>query len=107
MLVAAAIFHQRPEDPSQEVIERFGNSLNPFQNTTAFIDSGTYEKILLEQYPWAVGFFRLYADELADLANALKIPDPFYTQSHHKFMCVKGLALLLARFRSPGNIYVT
>ncbi|KAH7873908.1 uncharacterized protein C8R40DRAFT_1036348, partial [Lentinula edodes] len=47
--------------------------------------------------------FRFYADEIADLAVALCIPDPFRTPSRSKFSAVEALALLLARFRTAGD----
>jgi hypothetical protein len=34
----------------------------------------------------------------------LKIPELFYTQSCHKFMCIKALSLLLAWFKLLGNV---
>lgn len=48
-------------------------------------------------------WIRFYADEIADLAVALCIPDPFRTPSRSKFSAVEALALLLARFRTAGD----
>ncbi|KAJ7236613.1 hypothetical protein C8J57DRAFT_964153, partial [Mycena rebaudengoi] len=49
--------------------------------------------------------FRLTAEELCDLAKALKIPDPFTTESRHSFAAIEALGLLCARFRTAGEMY--
>ncbi|KAF8215445.1 hypothetical protein K438DRAFT_1544831, partial [Mycena galopus ATCC 62051] len=63
-------------------------------------------------YQWLQGLpqaeclyrFRLKADEIADLADVLDIPSPFRTTSRYAFSRFEALALLLARFRSAGDI---
>ncbi|KAJ6493877.1 hypothetical protein DFH09DRAFT_871267, partial [Mycena vulgaris] len=49
--------------------------------------------------------FRLYADEIADLAALMDIPAPFRTRGRYAFSPVEALGLLLARFRSAGDMY--
>ncbi|KAJ7206541.1 hypothetical protein GGX14DRAFT_311382, partial [Mycena pura] len=49
--------------------------------------------------------FRFYLPELERLVEALQIPDPFKTSSRYVFSAIEALCLLLARFRSAGNIY--
>ncbi|KAJ7312700.1 hypothetical protein DFH08DRAFT_640274, partial [Mycena albidolilacea] len=50
--------------------------------------------------------FRMTADELLDLAAALEIPQPFRTEHRYSFDAVEALALLCARFRSAGEMYM-
>ncbi|KAF9029430.1 hypothetical protein BDZ89DRAFT_1099976 [Hymenopellis radicata] len=49
--------------------------------------------------------FRLFSEEIIDLAAALRIPDPFITASRSRFTQVEVLGLLLARLRSSGDMY--
>ena len=39
------------------------------------------------------------------MAEALEIPEKFTTTSRHSFTAIESLALLCARFRSPGDLY--
>ncbi|KAJ6548358.1 hypothetical protein B0H19DRAFT_868836, partial [Mycena capillaripes] len=48
--------------------------------------------------------FRLYADELVDLAVHMDIPEVFRTQHRYAFPRHEALALLLARFKSAADI---
>ncbi|KAJ7734636.1 hypothetical protein B0H16DRAFT_1767134 [Mycena metata] len=48
--------------------------------------------------------FRFYADELVHLAAIMKIPEIFRPKSRYAFPRVEALALLLARFKSAGDI---
>ncbi|KAJ3777033.1 hypothetical protein FB446DRAFT_616707, partial [Lentinula raphanica] len=50
-------------------------------------------------------WFRFYAEEIEELARLLRIPDPFITKTRSRFSAIEALALLLARFQSPGDIY--
>jgi nuclease HARBI1 len=47
---------------------------------------------------------RFYANELADLVRVLRIPDPFITKTRSKFSAIEALGLLLARFKSAGDL---
>ncbi|KAJ7134493.1 hypothetical protein C8R44DRAFT_572002, partial [Mycena epipterygia] len=49
--------------------------------------------------------FRMTADELFELAEALDIPEEFKTSSRHSFSQIEALCLLCARFRSAGEMY--
>ncbi|KAJ7347929.1 hypothetical protein DFH08DRAFT_618353, partial [Mycena albidolilacea] len=49
--------------------------------------------------------FRMTADELIDLAHALRIPDPFVTATRYLFSATEALGLLCARFRSAAEMY--
>ncbi|KAJ7764156.1 hypothetical protein DFH07DRAFT_704135, partial [Mycena maculata] len=49
--------------------------------------------------------FRFYAAEIVDLASALDIPDPFVTDARYRFSAVEALCLLLARYKSAGDLY--
>ncbi|KAF7336520.1 DDE Tnp4 domain-containing protein [Mycena sanguinolenta] len=56
--------------------------------------------------PDCVWRFRMTADELVELAEALRIPDPFKTTHRYSFSAVEALCLLCARFRSAGEMYL-
>ncbi|KAJ6559307.1 hypothetical protein B0H10DRAFT_1720575, partial [Mycena sp. CBHHK59/15] len=49
--------------------------------------------------------FRFYANEIKDLAAALDIPAIFRTQSRSAFPRIEALSILLARFRSAGDMF--
>ncbi|KAJ7765317.1 hypothetical protein B0H16DRAFT_1310249 [Mycena metata] len=49
--------------------------------------------------------FRFYADELLDLAAALRIPEPFITEHRYSFPAIEALCLLLARYKSCEDQY--
>ncbi|KAK7007148.1 hypothetical protein R3P38DRAFT_3212813 [Favolaschia claudopus] len=49
--------------------------------------------------------FRLYANELIHLASFLDIPPVFRTRSRYAFPRVEALGLLLARFKSAGDLF--
>ncbi|KAF7317937.1 DDE Tnp4 domain-containing protein [Mycena kentingensis (nom. inval.)] len=55
--------------------------------------------------PACIWDFRLAAPELTHLAEKLGIPEVFKTQSRHAFSRVEALGLLLARFRTAGDMY--
>lgn len=48
---------------------------------------------------------RFYPEEIAELATALQIPDPYITRTRSSFTQIEALGLLLARFRSAGDMY--
>ncbi|KAE9406321.1 hypothetical protein BT96DRAFT_954974 [Gymnopus androsaceus JB14] len=50
--------------------------------------------------------FRFYAEEIADLATALDIPNPFITRTRSRFSPIEALGLLLARYRTAGETYL-
>jgi hypothetical protein len=43
------------------------------------------------------------APELLEMADALEIPDPFFTESRYEFTAIEALALLCTQFRSPAD----
>jgi hypothetical protein len=47
---------------------------------------------------------RFYANEIADLVQVLHIPNPFIMKTHSKFSAVEALCLLLACFKSAGDL---
>ncbi|KAJ7170969.1 hypothetical protein C8R46DRAFT_853779, partial [Mycena filopes] len=49
--------------------------------------------------------FRFYAAEIYDLAVALDIPAVFRTKSRYAFPRIEALGILLARFRSAGDMF--
>ncbi|KAJ7169491.1 hypothetical protein C8R46DRAFT_848491, partial [Mycena filopes] len=49
--------------------------------------------------------FRFYPEELVDIANAMRIPDPFWTSDGSRFSSLEALCLLLARFKTAGDQY--
>ncbi|KAJ7189890.1 hypothetical protein GGX14DRAFT_408472 [Mycena pura] len=49
--------------------------------------------------------FRFYVHELESLVGALDIPEPFKTSAGYSFSRLEALCLLLARFKSAGNIF--
>ncbi|KAF7331266.1 DDE Tnp4 domain-containing protein [Mycena kentingensis (nom. inval.)] len=48
--------------------------------------------------------FRFHADEIADLATAMQIPERVVTQNGCSFTRIEALGLLLARFRSDADL---
>ncbi|KAJ3966739.1 hypothetical protein EV361DRAFT_1036723 [Lentinula raphanica] len=65
----------------------------------------TWENLKAMQPQECLWHFRFYAEEIFDLAVALCIPNPFVTSSRSRFTSVEALALLMARFRSAGDMY--
>ncbi|KAH7904657.1 hypothetical protein BJ138DRAFT_1183994 [Hygrophoropsis aurantiaca] len=49
--------------------------------------------------------FRMTADELLDLTEAIGIPDQITTPGAYTFSSIEALCLTCARFRSSGDIY--
>ena len=51
-------------------------------------------------------FERFTAAEILELVNVLGIPEKIVTEARYKFTGIEALCLLLARFRSSGEIYI-
>ncbi|KAJ7194177.1 hypothetical protein GGX14DRAFT_336107, partial [Mycena pura] len=49
--------------------------------------------------------FRFNVHELEQLVHAMDIPNPFRTVSSYSFSAIEALCLLLARFKTAGDIY--
>ncbi|KAJ7930278.1 hypothetical protein B0H13DRAFT_1858908 [Mycena leptocephala] len=66
---------------------------------------GVAEEFGLSRLFISVPIARLYAEEYADLATALDTPRPFITKTRSVFSPIEAPGLLIARFRSAGDMY--